>query len=78
MKNTLRWRIPGQEFEDGSKLADWKKIDNSPWHLQFESSYEMIFDIYQHDGHRYTAVKRRCNGDWCSPVNIGSFIKVVG
>ncbi len=50
MKNTLRWRIPGQEFEDGSQLKDWHKIENSLWHLQFESNYEMSFDIYEHDG----------------------------
>lgn len=50
MKNTLRWRIPGYEFEDGSKVLDWKKIESSAWHLQIESDYEMTFDIYEHDG----------------------------
>lgn len=50
MKNTLRWRIPGQEFEDGSQLSDWKKVDISPWHLQVERDYEMTFDIYEYDG----------------------------
>ncbi|MEO1352447.1 MAG: hypothetical protein AAFW84_27220 [Cyanobacteria bacterium J06635_15] len=50
MKNTLRWRVPGQEFEDGSQVTDWKKIDISAWHLQVESDYEMTFDIYAHDG----------------------------
>ena len=50
MKNTLRWRIPGQEFEDGSQLKDWHKIESTSWHLQFESNYEMTFNIYQHDG----------------------------
>ena len=42
MKNTLRWRIPGQEFEDGSKLTDWKKIDSSPWHQQFDSNFDIL------------------------------------
>ncbi|MDJ0701880.1 MAG: hypothetical protein QNJ46_01255 [Leptolyngbyaceae cyanobacterium MO_188.B28] len=50
MKNTLRWRIPGEEFVDGSKIADWKKIESSPWHLQGEGGHEMTFDIYEHDG----------------------------
>ena len=50
MKNTLQWKIPGQEFEDGSLVTDWKKIENTPWHLQIESQYEMTFDIYEHDG----------------------------
>lgn len=50
MKNTLRWKVSGQEFEDGSKLQDWKKIESNPWHLQIESAYEMTFDIYEHDG----------------------------
>jgi len=50
MKNTLRWKIPGQEFEDGSQLKDWHKIESSPWHLQFENNYEMTFNIYEHDG----------------------------
>lgn len=50
MSNTLRWRIPNQQFEDGSKIADWKKNDGNPWHLQIERDYEMTFDIYEHDG----------------------------
>jgi aliphatic nitrilase len=29
MNNTLRWRIPGQEFEDESKLTDWNKADGT-------------------------------------------------
>ncbi|ABW31762.1 hypothetical protein [Acaryochloris marina] len=50
MKSTLRWNIPNQEFEDGSKISDWKQIESSPWHLQIESGYEMTFGIYEHDG----------------------------
>ncbi|MEM7795782.1 MAG: hypothetical protein AAF579_15185 [Cyanobacteria bacterium P01_C01_bin.118] len=50
MKNTLQWKISGQEFEDGSLVTDWKKIESNPWHLQIESQYEMTFDIYEHDG----------------------------
>lgn len=50
MKNTLRWKIIGQEFEDGSKLTNWRKIESNPWHQQFESNHEMTFDIYEHDG----------------------------
>ena len=59
MKNTLRWRIPGQEFEDGSQLSDWQKIESSPWYLQFESNYEMTFDIYEHDGQYWKLYKGR-------------------
>lgn len=50
MSNTLRWRIPNQQFEDGSKVVDWQKIESNPWHLQVERDYEMTFDIYEHDG----------------------------
>ncbi|MEM7773067.1 MAG: hypothetical protein AAGA75_16360 [Cyanobacteria bacterium P01_E01_bin.6] len=50
MSNTLRWRIPGHQFEDGSRLTDWKKIESSAWHLQIETGYEMTFDIYEHNG----------------------------
>ncbi|MGV2831860.1 hypothetical protein [Myxosarcina sp. GI1(2024)] len=59
MKNTLRWRIPGQEFEDGSQLNDWHKIESSSWHLQFESNYEMTFDIYEHDGQYWKLYQAR-------------------
>ena len=64
MKNTLRWRIPGQEFEDGSKLTDWKKIDSSPWHQQFDSNYEMTFDIYEHEGQYWKLYQSR----WATEV----------
>ncbi len=59
MKNTLRWKIPSQEFEDGSQLKDWHKIESSPWHLQFESNYEMTFDIYEHDGQYWKLYQAR-------------------
>lgn len=59
MKNTLPWRIPGQEFEDGSQLNDWHKIESSPWHLQFESNYEMTFDIYEHNGQYWKLYQAR-------------------
>ena len=59
MKNTLRWRIPGQEFEDGSQVDDWHKIESSPWHLQFESNYEMTFDIYEHAGQYWKLYQAR-------------------
>ena len=59
MKNTLQWRISGQEFEDGSLLSNWQKIDSSPWHLQVESHYEMTFDIYEHDGQFWKLYRAR-------------------
>ena len=46
MKNTLRWRIWGQEFEDG---RDWRIGERSrapPWR---RAPYATSFDIYQHD-----------------------------
>ncbi len=27
MSDTLRWKIPGDVFEDGTKLTDWMKIE---------------------------------------------------
>ena len=59
MKNTLRWRVPGREFEDRSQLSDWQKIESNPWHLQFESNYEMTFDIYQHNGQYWKLYRGR-------------------
>ncbi len=31
MSDTLRWKIPGEIFEDGTKLTDWRKIESSHW-----------------------------------------------
>ncbi|MEO1348063.1 MAG: hypothetical protein AAFW84_04575 [Cyanobacteria bacterium J06635_15] len=50
MKNTLSWKIPNHVFEDGSPITDWQKVESSAWQLQFESGYEMTFDIYKHEG----------------------------
>ncbi|MCG8357794.1 MAG: hypothetical protein MI920_19695 [Kiloniellales bacterium] len=34
MRDTLAWTTPGESFEDGSKLADWVRIEESGvWHL---------------------------------------------
>ena len=59
MKNTLKWRVIGQNFEDGSKLKDWKKIESNPWYLQIESFYEATFDIYEHDGQYWKLYRSR-------------------
>ena len=31
MSDTLRWKIPGETFEDGTKLTDWTKIESNSW-----------------------------------------------
>ena len=49
MSDTLRWKIPGEIFEDGTKLSDWTKIESSPWQWQYDT-HELAFDIYEHDG----------------------------
>ncbi len=49
MSDTLRWKIPVEIFEDGTKLTDWKKIGSSPWHWQYDT-HELAFDIYEHAG----------------------------
>ncbi len=47
MTQTLKWRIKGEEFEDGSKLAGWTRIESSPWHWQYDD-HELAFGIYAH------------------------------
>ncbi len=49
MKDKLRWTLPGEEFEDGSHLSGWTKIESSPWHWQYDT-HELAFDIYEHAG----------------------------
>ena len=49
MITKLAWSIPGETFEDGSRLADWKKIASFPWQWQYDS-HELAFDIYEHAG----------------------------
>ena len=38
-----------REFEDGSRLRDWTRIESSPWHWQYDT-HELAFDIYEHAG----------------------------
>ena len=49
MRDTLKWRLTGELFEDGSQLSDWQKIEQSHWQWQYDT-YELAFDIYEHDG----------------------------
>ena len=49
MITKLAWSIPGETFQDGSQLSDWKKIASFPWQWQYDS-HELAFDIYEHDG----------------------------
>ncbi len=58
MRNTLKWRIPGEVFEDGSRLADWRMIETRPWLWQYDS-HELSFDIYEHDGQYWKLYRAR-------------------
>lgn len=49
MTHTLKWAIPDKTFEDGSALTDWRKIEQGPWHWQYDT-HELSFSIYEHDG----------------------------
>lgn len=57
-KTKLGWKINGAVFEDGSKLADWKKIEESPWHWQYDD-HELTFDIYQFNGRYWKLYRAR-------------------
>ena len=48
-KTKLRWRIQDREFEDGSQLKQWKRIEDTAWIPQPEG-HELTFSIYEHDG----------------------------
>ncbi len=48
MGDTLKWRLKGELFEDGSQLSDWQKIEQSDWQWQYDT-HELAFDIYEHD-----------------------------
>ena len=50
MSDTLHWHREGERFVDGSRLADWTKVEESGvWHWQYDT-HELTFDIYEHDG----------------------------
>ena len=46
MSNTLKWRLKGELFEDGSQLSNWQKIEQSAWQWQYDT-HELAFDIYE-------------------------------
>ena len=48
-KTKLRWRIQDREFEDGSQLKQWRRIENTTWIPQ-PDGYELTFSIYEHAG----------------------------
>lgn len=59
MTDTLGWAEPGVRFEDGSNLADWRKIEESGvWHWQYDT-HELTFDIYEHDGQYWKLYRLR-------------------
>ncbi len=62
MSDTLRWKIPGEIFEDGTKLTDWTKIESSSWQWQYDT-HELTFDIYEHAGQYWKLYRSR----WVEP-----------
>ena len=58
MSDTLKWRLKGELFEDGSQLSDWQKIEQSAWQWQYDT-HELTFDIYEHDGDYWKLYRAR-------------------
>jgi hypothetical protein len=59
MKDTLQWHIRGESFEDGSKLDNWRKVDESDtWMWQYDT-HELSFVIYEHDGQYWKLYRAR-------------------
>ena len=58
MIDTLKWRIEGEEFEDGSRLIDWQGIEQSPWLWQYDD-HELMFAIYAHAGQYWKLYRSR-------------------
>ena len=59
MRDTLQWTVRGKSFEDGSRLDDWIKIEESDeWHWQYDT-HELTFDIYEHDGQFWKLYRAR-------------------
>ena len=58
MSDTLKWRLKGELFEDGSQLSDWRKIEQSDWQWQYDT-HELTFDIYEHDGDYWKLYRAR-------------------
>lgn len=59
MTDTLQWAVRGESFADGSRLADWIKIEESGvWHWQYDT-HELTFDIYEHDGQYWKLYRAR-------------------
>ena len=59
MTDTLQWAVRGERFTDGSRLADWVRIEESGvWHWQYDS-HELTFDIYEHDGQYWKLYRAR-------------------
>lgn len=57
-KTKLGWRIKGSVFEDGSRLVDWNKIEESPWHWQYDD-HELTFEIYESRGRYWKLYRAR-------------------
>ena len=59
MRDTLQWTVRGKSFEDGSRLDDWNKIEESgEWHWQYDT-HELTFAIYEHDGQYWKLYRAR-------------------
>lgn len=59
MTDTLQWAVRGESFTDGSRLADWVRIEESGvWHWQYDT-HELTFEIYEHDGQYWKLYRAR-------------------
>ncbi len=58
MSDTLKWRVRGKFFEDGSRMSDWRKVEQSDWQWQYDT-HELAFDIYEHDGDYWKLYRAR-------------------
>ncbi len=49
MSEKLGWKTRGKQFEDGSSLDNWTKVEESGiWHWQYDT-HELTFDIYEYN-----------------------------
>lgn len=58
MTDTLGWKVKGESFEDGSLLSDWRKIEQSDWHWQYDT-HELSFEIYEHNDQYWKLYRAR-------------------
>lgn len=57
-KTKLGWKIRGTIFEDGSKLENWNKIEETPWSWQYDD-HELNFGIFEYQKQFWKLFKSR-------------------